>query len=288
MLSGFLIGTALSAGLLLVLVALVYRPAQLRTRVVPYIATRTKKPVRRGHAADIVAQLLETVGSTTASVQRRTELLGDHSVSDFRIRQLQWGAVGFAIGAVLAFSLLVRGISVIVALLAVVVSTLVAVLGADWDLTNRCEKRKKAYTAQLPDVVEILALAVASGESIRVAIERVTHIGDGEMITELRRTMAEVHAGTPLTDALTDMANRCGNRNVARFAEAVVTALEQGSGLAGSLHAQARDARDAARRDLLEAGGKAEIAMMIPVIFIILPLTVLFTVYPALQALRLP
>ena len=34
------------------------------------------------------------------------------------------------------------------------------------------------------------------------------------------------------------------------------------------------------RRALLEAGGKKEIAMMIPIVFLILPVTVLFAVYP--------
>lgn len=55
-------------------------------------------------------------------------------------------------------------------------------------------------------------------------------------------------------------------------------AVEQGS-LARSLRAQAHDARDAARRSLLEIGGKAEIAIVIPVVFIIMPLTVVFTVF---------
>ncbi len=286
MLSGFAAGAALTSGVLLTLIALIYRPAELSARVMPYVATRPKKSSSRGRLSAVFANILEAVGSTTMSVERRTNLLGDMTVGDFRIRQLQSGAIGLVAGALIGFSLITRGVPVLVALTAVLIGVLAGVLGADWGLTHRCEKRKKAYTAQLPDVVEILALAVASGESIRVAIDRVCHIGEGEMVAELRRTMADVHAGTPFTDALDEMGNRSGNRNVARFAEAVVTALEQGSGLAGSLHSQARDARDAARRDLLEAGGKAEIAMMMPVVFIIMPLTVVFTVYPALQALR--
>lgn len=233
------------------------------------------------------SRVLEAIGSTTTSVQRRTDLLGDMTSGDFRIRQFQWGAVGVIGGVLIGAALIVRGVPVAAGLAAVVLGALAGVLGADRGLTRQCKQRQKEYTAQLPDVVEILALAVASGESIRVAIERVTRIGDGAMVGELRRTMADVHAGTPLTDALDNMGGRAGNRNVARFAEAIITALEQGSGLAGSLHEQARDARDAARRDLLEAGGRAEIAMMLPVVFIIMPLTVVFTVYPALHALNL-
>jgi tight adherence protein C len=46
------------------------------------------------------------------------------------------------------------------------------------------------------------------------------------------------------------------------------------------LRAQAVDAREAGRRDLLESGGKREIAMMIPVVFLVLPVTILFALYP--------
>ena len=35
----------------------------------------------------------------------------------------------------------------------------------------------------------------------------------------------------------------------------------------------------------MEAGGKKEIAMMIPVVFLILPITVVFVLFPGLQAM---
>jgi tight adherence protein C len=37
----------------------------------------------------------------------------------------------------------------------------------------------------------------------------------------------------------------------------------------------------------MEAAGKREIAMMVPVVFLILPVTVLFAVYPGFAFLRL-
>ncbi|VEI13956.1 type II secretion system F family protein [Trueperella bialowiezensis] len=286
MVSSFMVGAVITCGILLVAIAVIYRPAQLHNRVLAHVATR-RQPRSIPKLRRVFNNVLETIGSTTSSVERRTNLLGTITPGDFRIRQLQWAGLGFVCGALAGFSLVTRGLPTIAAIGAVVLCAAAGVLGADWYLSKQCEQRKKAYTAQLPDVVEMLALAVAAGEPIRVAIERVTHVGDGEMVTELRRTMADVHAGASLVRALTDMGERCDNRNVARFTEAVVAALEQGSGLASSLHAQARDARDAARRDLLEAGGKAEIAMMMPVVFIIMPITVVFTVFPALQALRL-
>ncbi|MDP9801493.1 tight adherence protein C [Arcanobacterium wilhelmae] len=231
--------------------------------------------------------VVERLGSTRSSVERRLRTLGHQTVSDFRVKQLQWAGIGVVGGVVLAFSLVVRGVPVAVCLLVVAGSAVGGMLAADSRLTTQVRKRSEAYTRELPDAVELMALAVGSGESIRGAVERVARIHNGVFGDELLRMLDDVHAGKPLAAALDEMGKRSTNANVARFVDATVGAIEQGSGLAGALNAQARDSRDAARRALLEKGGRAEIAMMIPVVFFILPITVLFTIFPALGALSL-
>ena len=47
-------------------------------------------------------------------------------------------------------------------------------------------------------------------------------------------------------------------------------AVERGTPLADVLRAQATDVREEGRRALLEAGGRKEIAMLVPVVFIVL------------------
>ena len=67
----------------------------------------------------------------------------------------------------------------------------------------------------------------------------------------------------------------------------MVIAAERGTPLAEVLRAQAQDVREAGRRAVMEAGGRKEIAMMIPVVFLVLPVTVLFAVFPGFAFLRL-
>jgi tight adherence protein C len=74
---------------------------------------------------------------------------------------------------------------------------------------------------------------------------------------------------------------------VARFAEGMAVAVERGTPLSDVLHAQAADVREAGRRQLIEAGARKEIAMMVPVVFLILPVTVLYAFWPGLVGLRL-
>jgi tight adherence protein C len=63
--------------------------------------------------------------------------------------------------------------------------------------------------------------------------------------------------------------------------------MERGAPLSTTLREQARDLRDEARSQLMESGGKQEIAMLFPVVFVILPVTVVFALYPGLVALRI-
>jgi len=53
------------------------------------------------------------------------------------------------------------------------------------------------------------------------------------------------------------------------------------------LRAQADDGREARRRLLLEMGGRREVLMLVPVVFLIMPVVVLFALLPGLVSLEL-
>ena len=74
---------------------------------------------------------------------------------------------------------------------------------------------------------------------------------------------------------------------VSRFAEGIAIAVERGTPLADVLHAQAADVREAGRAALIEAGARKEVLMMVPVVFLVLPVTVVFAFWPGLVGLRL-
>jgi len=72
---------------------------------------------------------------------------------------------------------------------------------------------------------------------------------------------------------------------LARFLDGMAVAIERGTPLADVLRAQAADVRALSKRQLLESGGRKEIAMMVPVVFLVLPITILFALYPGLLAI---
>lgn len=53
------------------------------------------------------------------------------------------------------------------------------------------------------------------------------------------------------------------------------------------LRAQAADVRELSKRDLMETAGRREISMLVPVVFGILPTTVVFALFPGLSLLSI-
>ena len=61
----------------------------------------------------------------------------------------------------------------------------------------------------------------------------------------------------------------------------------RGAPLIDVLSRHASEARSLQRNLLMDKAGKAEISMMIPVVFLILPISILFALYPSMTHLNL-
>lgn len=223
-----------------------------------------------------------------AGVRRRLEQLGSGmTVEQFRAEQVIWGALGLA--AALGFTVLqvLSGATpnpVSVLALAGVL-TVGGVLGRDRWLTRQVSSREERMLEEFPTVAELLALAVTAGEGPVGALERVNRISAGELSKELGRALADARSGASLVQALDGIAKRTSLAPLARFVDGVAIAVERGTPLAEVLRAQAVDVREAGKRQLLESAGKREIGMMVPVVFFVLPVTLLFALFPGFYGL---
>jgi tight adherence protein C len=299
---GALLGLVMGVGLLLVWLGLPrHRRQGLAGRVLPYLRD-TPRPSRLLHdslapgvlgvvAAPLLGDLgrgVERLMGGADTVRRRQLRAGlAPDVDRFRAEQVLWGALGAVLGAVLGTVSLVAGDG---GPFAVVMMTGVGlglgVTGADYLLSRRAARREARMLTEFPTVAELLALAVAAGEGAVGALERVCRLSQGELAGELRRCLADARAGANLPTALQGLADRTGLPSLRRFVDGVVIAVQRGTPLAEVLRAQAQDVREEGRRGLMEAGGRKEIVMMIPVVFLILPVTVLFAVFPGFTFFR--
>lgn len=290
--SDILVGLAAAGGLTLMWAWVCARRPTLVNRVTPYAQTRPRSvdsfPTLGAALAQAATRLLGHLGSSQASVATRLRLAGlPGNVRWFRRRQgvaaLLGAGGGLALGGV---GLLASTLTPVRLIVLVAFGTLGGALWRDWSLTRIAATRQRLLIAQVPDAAELLALAVSAGEAVTDALDRVARLAAAPVGVELARVGTLTRTGVPLARAFGDVAAANDCPGLTRLADATVQALERGTPLAQVLRDQAIDEREAARRDLMERAGKQEIAMLLPVVFLIMPLTVIFALYPGLLALR--
>jgi tight adherence protein C len=278
---------------------------RLAARVAPYIADVS--PEAREFLDRRPAEPLPFVGGLLAPAGRRIRSAlgavfgGDDSV-ERRLRQAGWsltvealrgrqlfgGVAGAGVGVLLAVAI-ARSSAVSLLLLGVVVAVCgaIGVLLPDQLLSRAARARRDRIAAELPTVLEFLTLSLSAGEAVLDALRRVARAGNGDLARELAVVVAQVNAGVPLAVALERCADEIQLPALSRTVDQLVGALDRGSPLVDVLRAQAQDSRDDAKRSLLEAAGKKEIAMMVPLVFLILPVTVAFAIFPGVTVLQL-
>jgi len=235
------------------------------------------------------AQRLERLLGGAASIRRRLSRAGiERSVEEFRIEQVLWGTAAFAAGLVISIVAVSFGVGNPVGMLVFCgLLGVIGVLARDTYLSTQVRRRERRLLAELPTVAELLALSVAAGEGPAAALDRVARSCRGELADELQRVLGETRAGETLVRALDGLADRTGLLALSRFADGLAVALERGTPLADVLRAQAGDIREAGRRELIESGARREVAMMVPVVFLVLPVTIAFAFYPGAVGIRL-
>ena len=302
---GIVLGATLGLGLWLVVSAVprVGRP-RLVERVAPYVADLSaearamlaRRPADPGTVLGVLlAPLAHRVRGLVSSwlggnevVAKRLRQSGSSaSVERFRGEQLAWAAAGFVAGAALALA--VPTFATLPTVVRLALPVIAAALGAlirDQLLQRRARRRLARVSAELPTVLEFLTLSLTAGEGMFDAIRRVGTTGSGELPTEFARVVASVGTGVPLGSALVDLRDGLDHPALSRAIDQVLGALERGAPLAAVLRAQAGDARDEAKRTIIELAGRKEIAMLVPLIFMILPVTVAFALFPGYLVLQ--
>lgn len=278
---------------------------RLATRVAPYVADVS--PEARELLDRRPAQPLPFVGGLLAPLGRRIRgmlgaVFGGDDAIERRLRQAGWtlsvealrgrqllgAAAGAGLGALLAVAI-ARSTTVSPVLLGaiVVLGLAIGVLLPDQLLTRAARARRERIAEELPTVLEFLTLSLSAGEGVLDALRRVARTGNGDLARELGVVVAQVNAGVPLALALERCADELRLPALTRTVDQLVGALDRGTPLVDVLRAQAQDSREEAKRGLLESAGKKEIAMMVPLVMLILPVTVLFAIFPGVMVLQL-
>jgi tight adherence protein C len=228
------------------------------------------------------------LGGSAAAARRLREAGAADDLARFRAEQVLWGLAGFVAAILVTCGLPVLAghpVSAVAVAGGVVVGALGGMLARDGWLTRQVGRRQARILRELPTLADLLCLAVTAGEGPRAALERTVSRSRGELSRELALVLADLRAGEPFTTAMERLAVRVPIPAVVRFVDGLVVAVERGTPLGDVLRAQAADVREQHKRDLIEAGGRREVLMLVPVVFLELPVVILFALYPGLVSL---
>jgi tight adherence protein C len=152
-------------------------------------------------------------------------------------------------------------------------------------------RQRAAVAAAVPDLVDLFAVAFASGLNVRLATFAVAERAPpGPVRDALRAVTAGVDAGERLADALERVPSVVGHDAVRPLIGALVDAERYGTALGPTLDRLAADARRARQRRAEEVARRLPVQLLFPLVTCILPAFGLLTVAPliagGLRALR--
>ncbi|MEI5583257.1 MULTISPECIES: type II secretion system F family protein [unclassified Agromyces] len=278
--------------------------ARLVDRVAPYVtdvsaearAMRARPDGDPGTVIGMLVQpgarrlrgILSTLLGGNAAIARRLRQAGSTAtVERFRGEQLAWAGGAFAVGSTLALlAPSFAGIPPVLRVLLPVAFAAAGAVGRDWVLQRAARRRMARISSELPTMLEFLTLSLTAGEGMLDALRRVARAGSGELPTEFSGVVSAVSAGVSLPVALAELRDGLEHPGLSRALDQVLGALDRGAPLATVLRAQAGDARAEAKRTLIELAGRKEIAMLVPLVFLILPVTIAFALFPGYLVLQ--
>jgi tight adherence protein C len=164
-----------------------------------------------------------------------------------------------------------------------------AFLLPDVMLKRRAERRLRRMREDLVHFAELISLAVSAGLGVEGALDQAASSGEGPLFDELRRLFREARLrGEQASTAFSQLPSETGLVDAESLAAALRAAAEHGTAVTQALRAQARALRERRRLELVEAGERAQVRMLLPVGLLILPAFFVVVLYPAaVQLLRL-
>jgi len=138
-------------------------------------------------------------------------------------------------------------------------------------LQNKIAARLHGITRQLPDVLDLLTVAVEAGLGFDAACDKVVEKMRGPIPDEFSLTLRQLRMGQSRRDAFKDMSERVSHPDLSAFVSAIVQADQLGVSIGQVLRIQSDQLRDKRRQRAEEEAAKAPVKMMIPLVFFIFP-----------------
>jgi tight adherence protein B len=207
------------------------RGSWLRARLAPHLgpSERRSRTPRRRQGRAIMRGVVAATEQAFANVKqfRAVQRLLTRADLPLLASELLYICLGAALAVALVTAL--AGLPLVLVLLFFLVGGAAPLV---W-VVSRARRRMKAFDNQLPDLLITIAASLKAGHSFRHAIQAVVDEGAEPTARELRRVLTETRLGRPMDEALAEMGERIGSKNLSFVLNAVTIQRQIGGSLAG-------------------------------------------------------
>lgn len=147
-------------------------------------------------------------------------------------------------------------------------------------------RNERQLTEELCGLLPVVTSALAGGATIVTALAEASDPASGRVADALRQALNQIEDGQSVRQALESLAKTLRHRGVNEFVAKLILATQLGTPVVVQLQELERTERQTLEQQLLSHASKAETRMLIPLVFLILPISVLFALYPSLSMLQ--
>ena len=268
-----------------------HRPLPLLDRVGPYLGPYADRPPIPVDPTVSMATLRRRIGrrrsDDPAVVARLRRAARPLDATAYRLERLGWAGVAASIGVLVGLLLAAGGGAPLAPVVLGATTGTAGWWACDERLRRQGRRRQEAMAAQVPLLADLVALAVTAGATPVSALQSAASEVPGPLASEVEGAVRAIRSGVPAETALRDLTDHLGLPGLRRLVDSLLVATEHGTPLAHVARAQADDLRADDRRRLMEIAGRRDVAMLVPIVFLVLPSVVLIALYPAARSLHL-
>jgi tight adherence protein C len=152
-------------------------------------------------------------------------------------------------------------------------------------IITRSQINQAELNQELSKILQMLAIMISAGESSIAALRYISERSSGRLATLIKASLENYNNNGNLFSTLEFVSSATNSAQVRRLLNAIRISSERGSPILDTLQNQVRSINKEIKVNLLNKAGKSEIALLVPVVFLILPTSILFAVWPSIYGL---
>ena len=148
------------------------------------------------------------------------------------------------------------------------------------------EVRESELNEELVNILQMLSIMISAGESPMMALRYISQRSVGYIPELIDQSFSKYESGRNLAQTLEQIAIATGSSQVRRLTNSIQIAIQRGTPILDVLNNQVQSLNKQINLALLKKSGKSEIALLIPVVFLILPVSISFAIWPSIYGLN--